>query len=68
MIKRVIIAISGMHCQNCANTIMQALKGTKGIHDASINLIDKKAYVIYEEINLGDIKKIIRSKGYRIEE
>ncbi|MEW6062842.1 MAG: heavy metal translocating P-type ATPase [Nanoarchaeota archaeon] len=60
-----IIAISGMHCASCANTIEKALKKLKGIKDASVNYATEKATIEHDEkFEMSEAAKAIKSLGY----
>lgn len=63
-IKKTIIGIEGMHCASCQSNIAKALKKVKGVKDANVQLLSKKAFIEYEgELNEKDIKKAVEGVG-----
>ena len=62
------IAISGMHCATCAQTIEKALSRTKGVVKASVNFASEKANVEFDRsvIDEDSIKKTVKKTGYNI--
>lgn len=68
--KKITLKISGMSCATCAISNEKELSKTKGILSASVNFATKKAYVEYDADILSDedVKQIIISNGYKIEE
>ncbi len=65
--KKIGIAITGMTCASCAQTIETALKKTPGIIEANVNLATEKAYVTYDAdtTNQTEIIAAINSTGYK---
>jgi Cu+-exporting ATPase len=70
MKKKVILAISGMHCASCAANIDHALGKKEGIASANVNFASEKAIVEFDpqKIALPKIQKIIRGLGYQAKE
>ncbi|HLM84242.1 MAG TPA: heavy metal translocating P-type ATPase [Candidatus Bathyarchaeia archaeon] len=68
--KKLTLKISGMTCASCAVSNEKELLKTKGILRANVNFATKKAYVEYDAdiLKKEDVKKIIISNGYMIEE
>ncbi|MBI2656120.1 copper ion binding protein, partial [Candidatus Woesearchaeota archaeon] len=67
-IQKTTIAISGMHCATCAQTIEKALAKTKGVLKASVNFASEKANVEFDK-NVTDgnsLKNIIKKTGYKV--
>ncbi len=60
--------IGGMTCASCAQTIERALKKTKGITKASVNLATEKADIIFDArmIDPEQISLIIENTGYQV--
>lgn len=66
LMKKLKIAIEGMHCASCAANVERSLKKTAGVKDASVNLIMKKGYVECEDqVKEEDIKKAVSRAGYK---
>lgn len=61
------LKIKGMSCASCAGGIEGTLKSTKGIKNATVNLITERLLVEYDSeiINLNNIKKLINDLGYK---
>ena len=63
------IPITGMTCANCVTTVERILqKKTKGITEASVNLANEEAQVVFDTsvTNLSEIKKSLEKAGYGI--
>lgn len=62
------LAIKGMTCATCAQTIEEALLRLEGVHDATVNLATERARVIYDPryVRITDIKKTIQEAGYEV--
>lgn len=58
-----------MHCASCVRVTERALKNTKGVHDAVVNLASGKATVTYDEHECSpdDLAKSISKTGYTLE-
>ena len=65
MIKKT-LSIEGMHCASCAGNVEKSLKTVKGIKNAKVSLLFKKAEVEYEDVNEEEIKKAVSKLGYRV--
>jgi Cu+-exporting ATPase len=64
--ERLDLAISGMHCSACVQTLEGALKAVPGVSDATVNLATNRASVKYEAASVGPRKIIdaVRGAGY----
>ncbi|MFC4652819.1 heavy metal translocating P-type ATPase [Lactococcus nasutitermitis] len=57
--------ITGMTCANCAHHISSALKATKGVKEATVNLATERARVLVDDnLTDEDIIKVVQSAGY----
>ncbi|MHA2231881.1 MAG: heavy metal translocating P-type ATPase, partial [Candidatus Hodarchaeales archaeon] len=63
------LSLTGMHCQNCVNTIEKALLGTPGVLSASVNLTTHRAAIKFDPSVAGvpDFIKTIEDVGYGAE-
>jgi len=61
------IGIKDLHCASCVTFIEEALKGTHGVLDASVNVGTQEAYVEYlpAVTSLADLRAAIESVGYQ---
>ncbi|MDD5032390.1 MAG: heavy metal translocating P-type ATPase [Patescibacteria group bacterium] len=68
--KKIILKIKGMDCASCAVNITKRLEKQTGVISVNLNFATEKANIEYDEniISLDEIKKIIISTGYQIEE
>ena len=66
-IKKVNLAIEGMHCNSCSSGIQMVLQSTDGVINASANYESKKGEVEFDEekTNLETILKAIDQLGYK---
>lgn len=63
---KIVLNISGMSCAACSSAIEKSLSRKKFIHKISVDLINKKAVVLFDEksSNAQDIIKLIEKMGY----
>jgi Cu+-exporting ATPase len=64
----VLLAVEGMHCASCAQTVERALKKTPGVKRAVVSLPAETATVMYDPVlvDLSALGKAIEKSGYRI--
>jgi Cu+-exporting ATPase len=57
-----------MTCASCVSRVESALKGLKGVSDASVNLANEKATVTYDPANVSveDVARSVRDAGYGV--
>jgi Cu+-exporting ATPase len=67
-IKKVTIDVLGMTCAACSARVEKALKKLNGIIDTSVNLLQQKANVEYddEKLNIQDLVDVIEKTGYQV--
>lgn len=65
---KMIFSVEGMSCSSCAQTVEKALRGIKGVKQASVNFTDKKAIVKYDSAitETDQFAKQIKLAGYEI--
>ena len=62
--KKAIVNIEGMHCASCQINISKSLSKVKGIKNANVQLMQKKAFIDYSgELNESAVKKAIEKVG-----
>ncbi len=66
--QRMVLRIGGMTCASCAQTIENALRKTKGVKEANVNLATEKATVTYNpnEIAYEEIRIVVEDAGYQV--
>ncbi len=65
--KHIKITIEGMHCASCANNIERSLKKVKGVKEAVVSMMTKKAFVDMEDfVSENEIKSAISRVGYKV--
>jgi Cu+-exporting ATPase len=66
--QRIMLRIGGMTCASCSQTIENALRKTKGVKEANVNLATEKATVTYNpnKIEYEEIKKVVEDVGYQV--
>ena len=66
-VKKVPLAIEGMHCNSCASGIQMVLQSTEGVVNASADYGSKKGEVEFDEekTNLDNVIKAIEQLGYK---
>ena len=66
VIGRCMIRISGMHCQNCVNSVTNALNAIDGV-SAKVNLKDNRAEVSYDrEVDESVLKQAVEGAGFEV--
>jgi len=62
----VLLDIDGMKCGSCVQAVEKILKNHPKVHNASVNLVTKTAFIEIEEPNknLTDLIKTLTSKGF----
>jgi Cu+-exporting ATPase len=62
------LPISGMTCNNCANTISRTLRRLDGVLEANASYANERAQVRYlpSMLEMSDIKRAVRDAGYRV--
>ena len=64
MIKK-LIEIEGLHCENCAKKVKNALFGLPEVEDVEVNLSDKNAKVtLNEEVDDLLIADVVNAAGH----
>jgi Cu+-exporting ATPase len=66
--KKTTLRITGMHCAACATATEKALKETRGVNTAAVNLATEKATVEYnpEVIDESKLKKAVEGAGFGV--
>ncbi len=69
MSESIIIAVSGMKCGGCENTINTTLQALEGVASAKASHIDKRVAVEFdpELIDVEDIEDAIEDAGFSVE-
>lgn len=66
VIGRCTIRISGMHCQNCVNSVTSALNAIDGV-SAKVNLKDNRAEVSYDRaVDESVLKQAVEGAGFEV--
>ena len=57
-----------MTCDNCVNSVTQALKQVDGVKVAKVTLADEKAQVTYDPsaTSVEKLKQAVKSAGYEV--
>lgn len=61
------LAISGMHCSSCANSVQKALMETEGVESAEVVARPGQAVVTGHDLDYGKLRAAVESLGYKIE-
>lgn len=60
------IRISGMHCQNCVNSVTNALNDIEGV-SAKVRLKDNSAEVSYDRpVDISALKQAVEKAGFQV--
>ncbi|MFA5867325.1 MAG: copper-translocating P-type ATPase [Actinomycetota bacterium] len=66
--KEAVLPVEGMSCAACVTKVETALRNMKGVYDAKVNLVARKAYIDYDpdQMNVLALVKTIESLGYEV--
>lgn len=65
--KKLKLAISGMHCGSCAGNVERALKKVSGVKSVTVNAIANKAFAeIDDNVKEEDLKQAVAKAGYKV--
>ena len=66
--KKTVLKITGMTCASCVSRVEAALKGLKGVAEASVNLANEKATVSYDPaaVSPADMVNAVVDAGYGV--
>ncbi len=66
MFKEITLDVMGMGCQNCVQTIENALKQTDGVKTIKVNLDNEEAEVEYnaKKLDVDELINVIQASGY----
>ena len=58
-----------MHCASCANNVQKSISDIKGVKEAKVSVLMKKAEVEAEDkVHVEEIKKAVSRFGYKVSE
>ncbi len=62
------LPVVGMDCPSCAVTIEKTVKSVEGVKEATVNVANEKAHVVYDrsKADLAAISKAIKQAGYKV--
>jgi len=62
------LSIKGMSCAGCARNIEEALSGTEGVSEVSVDLAGKSAHLTYdpEAVTPETFRRVIADLGYEV--
>ncbi|NMB85425.1 MAG: putative copper-exporting P-type ATPase A [Methanosaeta sp. PtaB.Bin018] len=66
--KKAELFVVGMACAGCSGAVKDALLKLEGVHEARVDLAEKKAYVEYDpgKVTLQDLRKAVEGAGYKV--
>ncbi|MBM2832766.1 MAG: metal transporting ATPase, partial [Dehalococcoidia bacterium] len=66
--KKANLTVGGMTCASCVVHVEEALKGVRGVSQATVNLATSKAAVEYDpaQASLSEMKKVLGEIGYEV--
>lgn len=66
--ERISLDVKGMHCDNCVNTVADALKGVDGVKLARVSFDQERADVTYDpsRASVDQLKEAVKSAGYEV--
>lgn len=64
--KKVKLAVEGMHCGSCAGNIERGLKKVPGVKEVSVSAMTNKAIIeVEDDVKEDDLKEAIAKVGYK---
>lgn len=66
--ERIDLDVQGMHCDNCVNSVAQALKGVDGVKLAKVSLDEHRAQVTFDpaKASVAQLKEAVKNAGYEV--
>ncbi|MDI6897015.1 heavy metal translocating P-type ATPase [Methanocella conradii] len=66
--RKIYLKIAGMTCASCVKRVEDALKGLKGVSEASVNLANEKAAIAYDpmKVSIDDMISAVKDAGYGV--
>ena len=64
--KEITLDVIGMGCQNCVETITNALNNTDGVQKVNVSLDDEEAEIEYnaKKLDVDELINVIQASGY----
>ncbi len=62
---RIILNIEGMGCEKCVTRIADGLQNETGVKTVGVSLTNQQAIIEGENLNKGNLIKIIEELGYK---
>ncbi len=67
--KKIKLAITGMHCAACGGNVEKSLKKVPGVTSVSVSVMTHKAIIeVEDDVKLEDLKKAVAAVGYKVVE
>lgn len=61
------LKIEGMHCASCVNSVKQSLENLEGVREATVNLANESARVVYDgTLGMDDFAEAVERAGYSL--
>ena len=66
--ERTAFTVKGMTCDNCVNSVTEALKHVAGVKVAKVTLADETAQVTFDpqQTSVDDLKAAVKDAGYDV--
>lgn len=65
--KKIKLAIQGMHCASCATNVERSLSKVTGVKSVSVSLLTRKGIVETDDgVHEDELKKAVARTGYRV--
>lgn len=66
--ERTEFTVKGMTCDNCVNSVTQALKHVEGVKMAQVTLADERAQVTFDpaQTSVDHLKDAVKTAGYEV--
>ena len=66
--RKISLRIVGMTCASCVKRVEDALRGLKGVSEASVNLASEKAAITYDPalVSIDDMIRAVKDAGYGV--
>lgn len=64
----IVLAVTGMTCGGCVNSVTRVLQSTPGVQQASVTLVPSEARVSYDAsaTNLEQLSKAVADAGFTV--
>jgi Cu+-exporting ATPase len=67
-LNKLVLGITGMNCNNCANAVTRAVNSLEGVSDTLTSIADERSHISFNpsQLTIGDIAQTIEQAGFGV--